>query len=215
MVSPRGLEARSWSALEVKGASGDSGAPAWSLTSSALELLPWGASQRCKSFPRGKGDHVLSHEVGRRPVSAVRAKTSLLEGAEAPPSGAIGSLTIAEVAAATGTSAHTLRYYERIGLIQPVARAQSGHRRYGPDEVRWVEFLRKLHATGMPIRRMLAYAALVRRGDSTIAERRAVLEAHRNDVAAKLAEQQVHLAIIEKKVRLYEELERQHARRRA
>jgi DNA-binding transcriptional MerR regulator len=126
-----------------------------------------------------------------------------------PPAG----LTIAEVAAATGTSAHTLRYYERIGLIRPVTRARSGHRRYGPDDVRWVEFLRKLHATGMPIRRMLAYAALARRGDSTISERRALLEAHRDEVAAKLAEQEKHLAGIEKKVRLYEDLERQLARR--
>ncbi|WP_437331513.1 MerR family transcriptional regulator [Sorangium sp. So ce296] len=135
--------------------------------------------------------------------------------AGAPRSGADGALTIAEVAAATGTSAHTLRYYERIGLIRPVARARSGHRRYGPDDVRWVEFLRKLHATGMPIRRMLAYAALVRRGEDTISERRALLEAHRDDVAAKLAEQQAHLAIIEKKVLLYLDLEKQSARRRA
>ncbi|WP_437805947.1 MerR family transcriptional regulator [Sorangium sp. So ce1078] len=133
----------------------------------------------------------------------------------APGSGTAGALTIAEVAAATGTSAHTLRYYERIGLIRPVSRARSGHRRYGPDDVRWVEFLRKLQATGMPIRRMLAYAALVRRGEGTISERRALLEAHRDDVAAKLAEQQAHLAIIEKKVLMYLELEKQSARRRA
>ncbi|WP_437302326.1 MerR family transcriptional regulator [Sorangium sp. So ce388] len=135
--------------------------------------------------------------------------------AAAPRSGTAGGLTIAEVAAATGTSAHTLRYYERIGLIRSVSRARSGHRRYGPDDVRWVEFLRKLHATGMPIRRMLAYAALVRRGDGTISERRALLEAHRDDVAAKLAEQQAHLAIIEKKVSLYLDLEQQSARKRA
>ncbi|APR75630.1 Regulatory protein, MerR [Minicystis rosea] len=127
--------------------------------------------------------------------------------AHAPRSETTIGLTIAQVATATGTSAHTLRYYERIGLIRPVARAQSGHRRYGPEDVRWVEFLRKLQATGMPIRRMLAYAALVRRGDATIAERRALLEAHRDDVAAKLAEQQAHLAGIEKKVRLYVEME--------
>lgn len=133
----------------------------------------------------------------------------------APRSETTGALTIAQVAAATGTSAHTLRYYERIGLIRGVSRAQSGHRRYGPDDVRWVEFLRKLQATGMPIRRMLAYASLARRGDGTIAERRALLEAHRDDVAAKLAEQQVHLAGIEKKVQMYLELEQKVARKRA
>ncbi|MGK4003613.1 MerR family transcriptional regulator [Sorangium sp. So ce1036] len=131
-----------------------------------------------------------------------------LPRASGPGPEAAAALTIAAVAAATGTSAHTLRYYERIGLIRPVSRARSGHRRYGPDDVRWVEFLRKLHATGMPIRRMLAYAALVRRGDDTISERRALLEAHRDEVAAKLAEQEAHLEIIEKKVRMYQELER-------
>lgn len=125
-------------------------------------------------------------------------------------------LTITQVAAATGTSAHTLRYYERIGLIRAVSRAKSGHRRYRPEDVKWIEFLRKLHETGMPIRRMLAYAALMRRGDSTIAERRALLEAHRDDVAAKLAAQQQHLAAIEKKVNLYLEFEEQlSARKRA
>jgi len=125
----------------------------------------------------------------------------------APPRRSL-DLSIAEVAASTGTSAHTLRYYERIGLIRPISRATSGHRRYGPEDVRWIEFLRKLHATGMPIRRMLAYAVLVRRGDSTFAERRALLEAHRDDVVATLAEQESHLEAIEKKVRLYTELER-------
>lgn len=135
--------------------------------------------------------------------------------ADPPVSGTIGGLTIAEVAAATGTSAHTLRYYERIGLIRGVSRARSGHRRYGPDDVRWVEFLRKLQGTGMPIRRMLAYAALARRGDATITERRALLEAHRDDVAAKLAEQKVHLAGIEKKVEMYLELERERAKKPA
>jgi hypothetical protein len=67
----------------------------------------------------------------------------------------------------------------------------------------------------MPIRRMLAYAALVRRGDATISERRALLEAHRDDVASKLAEQQAHLEIIEKKVHMYRELERESMRKQA
>jgi hypothetical protein len=66
----------------------------------------------------------------------------------------------------------------------------------------------------MPIQRMLAYATLARRGDATLSERRALLEAHRDEVTRKLAEQQAHLAGIEKKVRMYEELERQLAEKR-
>jgi len=98
------------------------------------------------------------------------------------------ALTIAEVAEETKTSTYTLRYYERIGLIHAVSRARSGHRRYGAEDVRWVLFLRKLHATGMPIRRMLEYAKLQRRGDATMSERRALLEEHRADVMAKIAD---------------------------
>jgi DNA-binding transcriptional MerR regulator len=118
------------------------------------------------------------------------------------------SLTIKEVAAATGVTAHTLRYYERIGLMPTVPRASSGHRRYGPDEVRWIEFLRKMHQTGMSIQRMLEYARLLRRGDSTVAARRLLLEAHRRDVQAHLAELTANLRLIDKKIKMYEEMER-------
>jgi|HubBroStandDraft_6_1064221.scaffolds.fasta_scaffold275822_2 DNA-binding transcriptional MerR regulator len=113
-------------------------------------------------------------------------------------------LTIREVAAKTGITTHTLRYYERIGLVQPVPRARSGHRRYGEDELRWLELLKKLHTTDMPIRRMLEYARLARRGDSTIAARRALLDAHRLDVEAKLAHLTETLATITRKLALYD-----------
>lgn len=114
------------------------------------------------------------------------------------------SWTIREVSAKTGITAHTLRYYERIGLVQPVARARSGHRRYGDDELRWLDLLKKLHATEMPIRKMLEYARLARRGDTTIAARRAVLDAHRLEVEAKLAHLQSVLATITRKLASYD-----------
>lgn len=122
------------------------------------------------------------------------------------------SLTIAEVAAETSTSVHTLRYYERVGLIRPVARASSGHRRYGADDVRWVTFLRRLHATGMPIRHMLEYAHLAWQGESTFTARRELLERHRDDVAAKISELETCLEHIKKKVAMYTDLERERAR---
>ena len=73
-------------------------------------------------------------------------------------------LTIQEVAGRTGVSVHTLRYYERIGLLQPIERATNGHRRYTEQDVGGVEFFSRLRATGMPIRQMLEYARLVRAG---------------------------------------------------
>jgi DNA-binding transcriptional MerR regulator len=58
-------------------------------------------------------------------------------------------LTIQQVAEITGLSEHTLRYYEKIGLIHPINRADNGHRRYSPDDTGWIDFLNKLRATGM------------------------------------------------------------------
>jgi DNA-binding transcriptional MerR regulator len=113
------------------------------------------------------------------------------------------SLTIRECAAATGVTPDTLRYYEKIGLLTRVPRQRNGHRRFGEEELRWIIFLRKLHATGMPIRRMQQYARLLRRGDSTVAERRALLEAHREEVRARLRELSQNLEMIEKKIAIY------------
>src|SRR5690606_38983841 len=80
-------------------------------------------------------------------------------------------LTIQQVAEATQLSEHTLRYYERIGLIHPISRADNGHRRYSPDDIGWIDFLTKLRAAGMTIQQMQAYAELQRRGDETLPER--------------------------------------------
>jgi DNA-binding transcriptional MerR regulator len=113
-------------------------------------------------------------------------------------------LSIREVAAKTGISTHTLRYYERIGLVHPVARARSGHRRYGEADLGWLDLIKKLHATGMPIRRMLEFARLVRRGDSTFAARRALLDAHRRDVEAQLATVSESLGVIKRKIAFYD-----------
>lgn len=101
-------------------------------------------------------------------------------------------------------SAHTLRYYERAGLLRPVGRNGSGHRTYSADDLAWIEVLTKLRRTGMPIRRMREYAELVWAGDGNEAERLSLLVAHRDDVRARLAELEDCLGFIEHKVRIYE-----------
>ena len=118
------------------------------------------------------------------------------------------TLTIAEMARQSGLSAHTLRYYERIGLIPPLARNRSGHRLYGPTDLTWIDFLDRLRRTGMPIRDMKRYATLRARGNSTLAERRELLEAHRKTVAAEIAALTANLKTIEDKIRTYRRLER-------
>ncbi len=115
------------------------------------------------------------------------------------------SLTIADAARATGVSAHTLRYYERAGLINGVGRANSGHRRYDEADLAWIEVLQRLRATGMPIRRIRRYAELVRAGEGNEDERLELLQEHREAVRATLDEVQRHLAFIDKKIAIYKE----------
>lgn len=115
------------------------------------------------------------------------------------------SLSIAEAAEATGLTTHTLRYYERDGLLlDAVDRASSGHRRYSEDDVGWIRMITRLRSTGMPIREVRQYAELVRAGDGNEAERLQLLVAHRDRVRQQLAEVATHLEAIEYKIGLYE-----------
>ena len=116
-------------------------------------------------------------------------------------------ITIAEAAERSGLSAHTLRYYERIGLIHPVGRGQNGHRRYGRDDIEWLEFLIKLRTTDMPIRQMVEYAELVREGPQTASRRRAMLEAHREALRERIAELEETATVIDRKIETYAEME--------
>jgi DNA-binding transcriptional MerR regulator len=116
-------------------------------------------------------------------------------------------LTIQQVSALTHLSEHTLRYYERIGLLDPIHRASSGHRRYSTQDIAWIEFLTRLRTTGMSISKMQQFAALRRQGDHTVPERRLLLEVHRDEVQAKLDELQHNLSEIQQKIQLYKTLE--------
>jgi DNA-binding transcriptional MerR regulator len=112
-------------------------------------------------------------------------------------------LTIAEAAERTGLSRHTLRYYERDGLMLDVGRAGSGHRRYSDRDLGWIELITKLRATGMPIREVRRYAELVRAGDGNEDERLTLLRAHREQVRAQLDAMTAHLGAIEEKIGYY------------
>lgn len=118
-------------------------------------------------------------------------------------------LTVQEMAEQSGVSAHTLRYYERIGLLGPIERTASGHRRYAIDDLGWVRLLRCLRETGMGIQDMLRFVA-VEGGELSTAERRlALLEAHREAVRAHQREVEDYLAVIEGKLDYYRETLRQ------
>jgi DNA-binding transcriptional MerR regulator len=113
-------------------------------------------------------------------------------------------MTIAEAARRTGVSVHTLRYYERAGLvITAVDRTSGGRRRYRELDLKWIKICTKLRATGMPIRGIRRYAELVTAGPGNEKERLELMEAHRGQVIAKLAELQENLALIDHKIDVY------------
>jgi DNA-binding transcriptional MerR regulator len=114
------------------------------------------------------------------------------------------SLTIAEAAERTGLTAHTLRYYERDGLLlRAVDRSATGHRRYTEQDLVWIDLLTCLRGTGMPISDIRRYADLVRTGGGNERERLELLRAHRRRVLAELARVQEHLGAIDRKIGIY------------
>ena len=113
-------------------------------------------------------------------------------------------LTIQEVSHVTGLSAHTLRYYERIGLIHPIHREENTRRCYTTDDVGWIDFLLKLRATGMSIKDMQRYAQLQRQGDATLPERVEMLKSLRDKVEAHIEEMNEHLKLIYYKIDYYQ-----------
>ena len=114
-------------------------------------------------------------------------------------------VSIAEAAAATDVSTHTLRSYEREGLmLTPIDRASSSHRRYSDADISWVRFLTRLRLTGMPIAGIRRYTELVRVGESTVPERRELLVAHRERVRAQLDEITASLRAIDHKIDIYD-----------
>ncbi|MFF1353170.1 MerR family transcriptional regulator [Streptomyces sp. NPDC058297] len=111
--------------------------------------------------------------------------------------------TISEVVAFTGLTAHTLRWYERIGLMPHIDRSHTGQRRYSNRDLDWLTFVGKLRLTGMPVAHMVRYAELVRVGEDTFEERRDLLESTRRDVLSRIAELQDTLAVLDIKIDFY------------
>ncbi|BCJ55267.1 MerR family transcriptional regulator [Actinoplanes sp. NBRC 14428] len=114
--------------------------------------------------------------------------------------------TPGEVAEKTGFSLDTLRYYERIGLLDGIARTAGGQRIFDDDDVAWLNILRCLRDTGMPIARMRRYADLSR-DPSTAAERRELLEEHDDAITRRIDELILRRAHIREKIRYYRSLD--------
>lgn len=123
--------------------------------------------------------------------------------------------TIRQVAASTGLSEDTLRYYERIGLIAPSRHASSHHRRYNNDDITWIDFLVRLRSTGMPLAQIQTYIHLYQQGEPTLPDRRALIEAHERAVLERIADLQESLTVIRAKLEFYRSRESSGARKDA
>jgi DNA-binding transcriptional MerR regulator len=113
-------------------------------------------------------------------------------------------MKIAEVSEQYNISTDTLRYYERVGLIPPVNRNESGIRDYNELDLRRVDFIKCMRSAGLPIEVLIEYVALVQQGDKTIEARKEILKEQRELLIARMNEMQKTLDILDHKIEVYE-----------
>ena len=113
-------------------------------------------------------------------------------------------MRISEVSQQCDISADTLRYYERVGLLPPVNRSESGIRDYSDLDVRRVEFIKCMRTAGLPVEVLIEYYRLVQQGDGTMEDRKAILVEHRAEIKARMAELQKTLDLLDYKISFYE-----------
>ena len=110
--------------------------------------------------------------------------------------------SIGEFSKVTGLGIHTLRYYEHENLIIPLRNA-SNRRRYSEKDIAWISFIKRLKATGMPIKEIKKYAALRAKGDVTLSERMEMLIQHRQSLNEQIRRLQEHEAMLDEKIAFY------------
>jgi DNA-binding transcriptional MerR regulator len=112
--------------------------------------------------------------------------------------------SIAEVAEKTHLTPHTLRYYEKEGLLPFVDRSDSGNRDFKDKDLEWLELICCLKNTGMPIKQIKEYIQLCHKGDNTLDVRREIFIKHREEVINQIAELQKNLDKINCKINFYD-----------
>lgn len=112
--------------------------------------------------------------------------------------------TIKQISELTEIKAHTLRYYESIGLIDEIEKDNSGNRSYTEKDLEWIKFIKKAKHTRMKIDKILEYADLRRIGDSTAAERKEILENHLLTIQDEISLLNETKEYIEFKIELYD-----------
>ena len=113
--------------------------------------------------------------------------------------------SIQDVSNKTGLSTHTLRYYEKEGLISGVERSQGGFRQYTDEDLERLGLICCLKNTGMSIQEIARFVQLTHEGDHTLEERVELLREHRERVLERMAEMQEHLDKVTWKLNFFTE----------
>lgn len=111
--------------------------------------------------------------------------------------------SIQQAAKLTQVSTHTLRFYERIGLLRNIGRAKNGHRLYSDEDLGWVRFVMLLRATDMPLPQIATFMKLEKDGQTTIDKRLQLLEGHRTDLSTHITELLGYLTALDSKIDYY------------
>lgn len=117
------------------------------------------------------------------------------------------NIEIKEVVKQTKVKAHTLRYYENIGLIKNIRRDNSGKRIYSKKDISWIEFLKRLKNTGMKISEMQKYSELRNQGDITITERKNILMIHSKFIINEIEKLTETQKYVNEKIEIYKKME--------
>ncbi|KJG22534.1 MerR family transcriptional regulator [Photobacterium iliopiscarium] len=112
-------------------------------------------------------------------------------------------MNIKEFSSLVGLSSHTLRYYEKIGLLKNIQRNSSGHRVYASKDVTWIGFVKRLKETAMPLDEILVYTKLRELGAESLLQRQILLEQHQKNLRHHIKQQQNHMAALEEKINFY------------
>jgi len=115
-------------------------------------------------------------------------------------------INIQRFSALTNISSHTIRYYEKIGVLKHIARNSSGHRFFTTKDIEWIEFVKRLKEMGMPLDNIKLYADLREQGESTAEQRKQLLQEHVVILEQRIALEALHLKKIKEKILYYENI---------
>src|SRR5690606_13338730 len=114
--------------------------------------------------------------------------------------------TVKEAAQITGLTEHAVRFYTDKGLVPSIQRNENNIRLFDEESINWLHGIKCLKQSGMPIEVIKKYIDLCLEGDSTIAERYTLMMEHKEAALAKLEEAKRHIAHLEEKTILYQDI---------